>query len=122
MSDASDQLDTFSTGTAPTILTDGGDPEAGGSDGEADSDSETDDEPTEAEVVRVASEAAEGVVLDRYKQSALRDMDVTVRFEEGVLSVDVYVNPPDDADPPADTVADQAARAAQDAVDDLFGV
>lgn len=78
------------------------------------------DDPTDEEVVRVASEAAEGVVLDRYKQSQLRDVDVTVRFEQGVLEVDVYVNPPDGADEPADSVANDAARAAQDAVDELF--
>ncbi|MFB6193902.1 MAG: DUF3194 domain-containing protein [Halobaculum sp.] len=83
------------------------------------------DDPSDEEVVRVASEAAEGLVLDRYKQSQLRDVDVTVRFEEGVLEVDVYVNPPPEADraadsPPADEVANDAARAARDAVDALF--
>ncbi|WP_435064669.1 DUF3194 domain-containing protein [Halobaculum sp. EA56] len=78
-------------------------------------------DPTDEEVVSAASEAAEGVVLDRYKQSELRDFDVTVTFEEGVLDVDVYVNPPADADADADAVAEEAARAARDAVDDLFG-
>ena len=77
-------------------------------------------DPTNETVVETASAAAEGVVLDRYKQSALRDFDVTVTFEDGVLDVDVYVNPPADADHDAETVADEAARAAQDAVDDLF--
>ncbi|UIP00378.1 DUF3194 domain-containing protein [Halobaculum sp. CBA1158] len=82
----------------------------------------TDDapDPTDEEVVRAASEAAEGVVLDRYKQSNLRDFDVTVAFEDGVLDVDVYVNPPADAEADADAVADEAARAARDAVDGLF--
>jgi len=78
-------------------------------------------DPSDGEVVRVASEAAEGVVLDRYRQSELRDFDVTVAFEDGVLDVDVYVNPPADADLDADRVADEAARAARDAVDELFG-
>lgn len=77
-------------------------------------------DPTDEEVVETASAAAEGVVLDRYKQSALRDFDVTVTFENGVLDVDVYVNPPADAADDAETVADEAARAARDAVDDLF--
>ena len=77
-------------------------------------------DPTDEEVVETASAAAEGVVLDRYKQSALRDFDVTVTFENGVLDVDVYVNPPADAVDDAETVADEAARAARDAVDDLF--
>ncbi len=77
-------------------------------------------EPTAETVVETASAAAEGLVLDRYKQSALRDFDVTVTFEDGVLDVDVYVNPPADAANDAERVADEAARAARDAVDELF--
>ena len=81
----------------------------------------TDDEPDDEEVVRTAAEAAEGVVFANYRQSAVRDLDVTVTFEEGVLEVDVYLNAPEaEADP--DAVADEAARAARAAVDDLFGV
>jgi len=82
-----------------------------------------DDEPADEEVVRTAAEAAEGVVFANYRQSAVRDLDVTVTFEEGVLEVDVYLNAPEaegEADP--DAVADEAARAARAAVDDLFGV
>jgi hypothetical protein len=79
------------------------------------------DGPTDEEVVRVASEAAEGVVLDSYRQSAIVDMDVTVTFEDGVLEVDVYVNPPAEG-PDADDVVGRAVAAATDAVDDLFGV
>ncbi|QCC48421.1 DUF3194 domain-containing protein [Halobellus limi] len=78
--------------------------------------------PTDEEVVQVAAEAAEGVILGHYKQSALTDFDVTVTFEEGVLDVDVYVNAPDDAETDADEVADEAARAAGEAVDELFAV
>jgi uncharacterized alkaline shock family protein YloU len=74
--------------------------------------------PTDEEVVQTAAEAAEGLIFDRYKQSAVRDVDVTVTFEDGVLDVDVYLNAPDDEK--AQRVADEAARAAQDAVDDLF--
>ncbi len=80
-------------------------------------------EPDDETVVRTAAEAAEGVVFAHYRQSDVRDLDVTVTFEEGVLDVDVYLNAPDagdGADP--ETVADEAARAARDAVDDLFGV
>jgi uncharacterized alkaline shock family protein YloU len=76
--------------------------------------------PTDEEVVEAASEAAEGLIFDRYKQSAVRDVDVTVTFEEGVLEVDVYLNAPDDEK--AQRVADEAARAARAAVDDLFEV
>lgn len=78
------------------------------------------EEPTDEAVVETASAAAEGVVLDRYKQSELTDLDVTVTFEDGVLDVDVYVNPPDDAAADAEEVAEAAALAAQDAVDELF--
>jgi hypothetical protein len=78
------------------------------------------DDPTDREVVETASAAAEGLILDRYKQSQLRDFDVTVTFEDGVLDVDVYVNPPEDTAHDGETVADEAARAARDAVDDLF--
>jgi uncharacterized alkaline shock family protein YloU len=74
--------------------------------------------PTDEEVVQTAAEAAEGLIFDRYKQSAVRDVDVTVTFEEGVLDVDIYLNAPDDEK--AQRVADEAARAARDAVDDLF--
>jgi hypothetical protein len=76
--------------------------------------------PSDEEVVSAASEAAEGVILDYYKQSELTDFDVTVEFEDAVLDIDVYVNPPEDAEPDADAVADEAARAAGDAVDELF--
>lgn len=78
------------------------------------------DEPTDAAVVETASAAAEGVVLEHYKQSELKDLDITVSFEEGVLEVDVYINPPEDADPDAEEVADEAALTAQEAVDELF--
>jgi hypothetical protein len=75
--------------------------------------------PDDETVVQTAAEAAEGLVFSRYRQSDVRDLDVTVTFEDGVLDVDVYLNAPaDEADPEA--VADEAARAARDAVDDLF--
>ena len=75
-------------------------------------------DPTDEAVVEAASEAAEGLILDRYKQSAVTDMDVTVRFEDGQLDVDVYLNAPDEPDPA--TVAGEAIEAAEAAVDDLF--
>ena len=78
-------------------------------------------DPSDEEVVRVAAEAAEGLVFSRYKQSAVRDLDVTVTFEEGVLEVDVYLNVPDaEDDSEPERVADDAALAAREAVDDLF--
>lgn len=74
--------------------------------------------PTDADVVQAASEAAEGVVFSRYKRSEIRDLDVTVRFEDGVLDVDVYLNAPDDPDP--EMVCEEAILAAESAVDELF--
>ncbi|CCQ37885.1 DUF3194 family protein [Natronomonas moolapensis 8.8.11] len=74
--------------------------------------------PTDEAVAEAASDAAEGLVLSRYKQSEVTDLDVTVRFEEGVLEVDVYLNAPDDPDPEA--VAEEAVEAAEAAVDELF--
>lgn len=89
--------------------------EDGSSDGTADAD------PTDEEVVRTAAEAAEGVVFERYDQSAVTDLDVTVTFEAGVLDVDVYLNAPDGPDDPdPETVAEAATTAAGDAVDELF--
>lgn len=77
-------------------------------------------DPTDREVVETASEAAEDVVRTHYSQTDLKDLDITVTFEDGLLDVDVYVNPVADAEPDAESVADEAALAAQDAVDDLF--
>ena len=74
-------------------------------------------DPTAEEVVETASNAAEGFVLSRYKQSDVRDLDVTATFEDGTLEVDVYLNVDDDA---AEQVAEDAALAARAAVDDLF--
>jgi hypothetical protein len=83
------------------------------------SDADADRGPTDREVVEAASEAAEGLVLSRYKQSEVEDLDVTVSFEDGVLEVDVYLNAPDEtADP--EQVAQDAVRAAEAAVDELF--
>jgi Protein of unknown function (DUF3194) len=74
-------------------------------------------EPTDEEVVRTAAEAAEGLIFSRYRRSEVDDLDVTVRFEDGVLEVDVYLNVEDDE---AEQVAEEAVLAAESAVDDLF--
>jgi hypothetical protein len=76
---------------------------------------------TDAAVAEAAADAARGVVLDAYKQSRLVDLDVTVQFTDGVLEVDVYVNPPDDADPDPEVVVEEAVAAAEAAVDDALG-
>ncbi|WP_435098335.1 DUF3194 domain-containing protein [Halarchaeum sp. P4] len=75
--------------------------------------------PSDEEVVQTAAEAAEGYIFSRVKQSDVKDLDVAVSFEDGVLTVDVYLNAPE-ADVEADELADEAARVGQEAVDDLF--
>jgi len=76
------------------------------------------DEISDDEVVQTAAEAAEQVVFSRFDRSEVRDVDIAVSFEDGALEVDVYVEADGDADP--EQVADDAALAAQGAVDDLF--
>lgn len=70
-------------------------------------------------VVETAAEAAENLVFSRLAHEDVRDLDVTVSFESGILEVDVYLNAPD-ADEPEAAVADDAALAARAAVDDLL--
>jgi hypothetical protein len=78
-------------------------------------------EPSDEEAARTAAEAAEGLVFSRYSRSDVDDLDVTVSFEEGVLDVDVYLNVGDgNGDEKAERVAEDAVRAAEAAVDDLF--
>ncbi|MEF8841671.1 MAG: DUF3194 domain-containing protein [Haloarculaceae archaeon] len=83
------------------------------------SDSDSGAEPTDDAVVQAASDAAEGLVLSRYRQSEIDDLDVTVTFEDGVLEVDVYLNAPEETEDP-ERVAEDAVRAAEAAVDELF--
>jgi hypothetical protein len=76
-------------------------------------------EPTDADVVRTAADAAEALVFSRLDRAAVDDLDVTVTFEDRVLEIDVYLHAPD-ADADADQIADDAARAGQAAVDELL--
>ena len=75
------------------------------------------EEPTDAEIVETAADAAERTVFSRYDRSAVRDIDVTVSYDDGQLAVDVYLNAKG-GDPR--TVADDAALAARGAVDALL--
>lgn len=77
-------------------------------------------EPTDETVVQTAAEAAEGLVFARFANSAVKDLDITVGFDDGILNVDVYLNTVDDAEADPDAVAQEAVEAAEDAVDDLF--
>jgi hypothetical protein len=70
-------------------------------------------------VVDTASEAAHGYVFSQLAKSDVDDIDVTVSFEEEVLEVEVSIVAPEiEAD--LEQIADDAARAAGAAVDDLF--
>ncbi|MFB6095072.1 MAG: DUF3194 domain-containing protein [Halodesulfurarchaeum sp.] len=71
-------------------------------------------------VVETAAEAAHGVIFSRLGKSTVADLDVTVTFEEGVLEVEVSVFAPE-SDADLEQIADDAALAAQGAVDELFG-
>lgn len=75
--------------------------------------------PTDATVVETAADAAESVVFSRIDEHEIEDYDVSVRFEDGILEVDVYVLAPE-AEADERTVADDAALAARTAVDELF--
>jgi hypothetical protein len=77
-------------------------------------------QPSDEVVASTAAEAAEGLIFSRYRRSAVRDLDVTVTFEEGVLDVDVYLNPPADAEEDPEVVIQEAIEAAEDAVDELL--
>lgn len=79
-----------------------------------------DEEPTDADVVETAAAAAEGAVFDHYRKAEIKDLDVTVSFEDDQLSVDIYLNPANEADPDPDEVVEMAVGAAEAAVDGLF--
>ncbi|PSQ43996.1 DUF3194 domain-containing protein [Halobacteriales archaeon SW_7_68_16] len=75
------------------------------------------DDPSDERVVETAAEAATDLVFSRYARADVDDLDVTVSFEDGQLTVDVYL---DVDDPAAEQVAEDATLAARSAVDDLF--
>ncbi|UWG47193.1 Uncharacterized protein HSRCO_0906 [Halanaeroarchaeum sp. HSR-CO] len=75
--------------------------------------------PSDETVVETAAEAAQGFVFSRLRQSDVDDIDVTVTFEDGVLTVDVYLFAPD-VEEDIEQIADDAALTARAAVDDLF--
>lgn len=74
-------------------------------------------EPEDVDVVQTAARAAEGLIFSRYHRSEVEDLDVMVRFEEGILEVDVYLNVEDEG---AEQVTEDAVLAAESAVDELF--
>lgn len=77
----------------------------------------------DAEIVDAAAAAAEKAIFEEYDRSTVDDIDVRVRFVDGELLVEVYV------DAGAETegerareqrVADAAMEAARRAADDLL--
>lgn len=79
--------------------------------------------PADEEVVSTAAAAAEERIEASYRRSDVRDLDVTVTFSAGELTVDVYLNAGAESEEEAQrerVVAEAAATAARDAVDRLF--
>lgn len=72
--------------------------------------------PSEPEIVDTATQAAHDIIFSRYDRSEVRDLEVTARFEDGIFEIEVFVDGPGDSE----QVADDAALAAQSAVDELF--
>jgi len=70
----------------------------------------------DAEVVQTAATAAENVIFSRYSHDEVRDVDVTVTFEDHQLEIDVYLDAPGDAE----QVAQDAVLAARNAVDETL--
>jgi hypothetical protein len=91
----------------------------GGPDDTAAESGDDQDDPSDAEVVQAAADAAEDLVFSRIDAGDVEDLDVAVTFEEGVLEVDVYLHAPDALED-QQRVADDAALAARAAVDDLL--
>lgn len=76
-------------------------------------------DPPDTVVVETAAEAAENLVFSRLDREQVTDLDITVRYEEGILEVEVYLDAPDAEARPSE-VADDAALAARAAVDELL--
>lgn len=72
----------------------------------------------EEDIVKSAVTAAEGVIFSQYARSEVTDLDVTVRFDNKELEIDVYVSIPEA--PNEAEVADDAALAAREVIDTEF--
>lgn len=69
---------------------------------------------TEEVVVDEATAAAEDVIFSRCEAGALTDVDVTVRYTDGELAIDIYI---DGAAEDLQQIADDAAMAARRAAE-----
>ena len=70
-------------------------------------------------VVETAASAAEGYILSQYASSAITDLDISVAYTDGTLSMDIYLKTEADEDD-EQAVIDAAIVVAEDAVDELF--
>ncbi len=78
---------------------------------------------SDEKIVEQAAEAATEHVFSRYKRGEVADLDISVTFEDGVLSVDVLFQTTESTGTtPAEErrIADDAALAATAAVDELL--
>lgn len=75
--------------------------------------------PDDTTIVETAAARAEEIVFERLSPSQVNDLDVTVKFDDGNLEIDVFVSAPD-ASIETSQVVDDAAIAARRAVDDLL--
>lgn len=66
-------------------------------------------------VVNTGVSAAESVIFSRYSRGEVKDLDISIRFEDMEVSIDIYLSIPSAED--EDAVAHDAALAAQHAID-----
>lgn len=68
------------------------------------------------DVVNTGVTAAESVIFSRYSRGEVKDLDVSIQFEDMEVSIDIYLSIPSAED--EDAVAHDAALAAQNAIDE----
>ncbi len=72
----------------------------------------------ETAVVNTGVSAAESVIFSRYSRDEISDLDIAIRYENKEVSIDIYLSIPSAED--EETVAHDAALAAQHAIDEVL--
>lgn len=72
----------------------------------------------ERDIVSTGGAAAESVVFSRYSRGEVSDIDITIRVEDMEVEIDIYLSIPSADD--EETIARDAALAAQHAIDELL--
>lgn len=72
----------------------------------------------ETDVVNAGVSAAESVIFSRYSRNEISDLDITIRYENMEVTIDVYLSIPAAEDEEA--VATDAALAARHAIDNVL--